>query len=505
MGMAATAENLNIQRVKTKVLVDQVLEFTESLAGIALYPYQRQFAYRVIESVIENDGEEITALFSRQSGKTEAISNVCAGMSVALPFMAKLPQYLHDERVQQFRNGIWIGIFAPVLEQSQTTFSRIRGRMASKTSQEILRMPQINVTFQANNGNTVMLSNGSFVLSMSASENSHIESKTFHLILMEECQEISNSKIRKSIHPMGAATNATLVKIGTAYTRRGDFYDAIQRNKRRKVNKDGIKNHFEYDYTIAQKYNSKYSAYIEKELARLGEDSDEFRMSYKLEWILERGMFVTPEALEVMGANYEMLETYRSGPVSAGIDIAKDSDSTVITIVESDLTSATSEGYKNKRVIAWLELYGDDYETQFFQAKDFLARFKVTKICIDSTGPGDPIADRYVMNYPDITVISFKFSQQSKSDLYKYLLNDFSAKRIIYPAGEMTKKRREYRKFIQQFEDWEKEYKGEYLTCDHPEEADAHDDYCVSLALAVWADKEESLPTIDVASNMFYR
>jgi hypothetical protein len=501
--MGMEAEQLNIQRVKIKVIIDQVLQFTEAMSGVSLYPYQRQFAHRVIESVVENDGEEITALFSRQSGKTEAISNVCAGMAVALPFMANLPQYMHDERVQKFKNGIWIGIFAPVLEQSQTTFARIRGRMASPSAQQILKMPQINVSFQANNGNTVALSNGSFVLSMSASDNSHIESKTFHIILMEECQEISNSKIRKSIHPMGAATNATLVKIGTAYTRRGDFYDAIQRNKRRK-NKEGVKNHFEYDYTIAQKYNARYSQYIEKELLRLGEDSDEFRMSYKLEWILERGMFVTPEALETMGADYDPIESYKMAPVAAGIDIAKDSDSTVITILECDPTSATPEGYTNKRILAWLELYGDDYETQFYQARDFLSRFKVTKLCIDSTGPGDPIADRYIMCYPDIQVTAFKFTQQSKSDLYKYLLNDFNARRIIYPASENAKKRREYRKFIQQFVDWEKEYKGEYLVCDHPEEADAHDDYCNSLALGVWAIKEEAMPTIDVASNIFY-
>jgi len=51
-------------------LVLKILIFVDELAGHPLHPYQRDFAYRVIESVVINDGEELTALFSRQSGKT---------------------------------------------------------------------------------------------------------------------------------------------------------------------------------------------------------------------------------------------------------------------------------------------------------------------------------------------------------------------------------------------------------------------------------------------------
>ena len=98
---------------------------------------------------------------------------------------------------------------------------------------------------------------------------------------------------------MGAAYNATIVKIGTATTFKGDFYDAIQRNKAEALTrKSHIRNHFEYDWTIAAKYNPKYAKYVEKEKKRLGEKSDEFRMSYCLEWIIERGMFVYIENLD---------------------------------------------------------------------------------------------------------------------------------------------------------------------------------------------------------------
>ena len=52
-----------------KLLVSKVMEFMVLLVGHELHPYQAPLARRIIESVIINDGEEVTALASRQSGK----------------------------------------------------------------------------------------------------------------------------------------------------------------------------------------------------------------------------------------------------------------------------------------------------------------------------------------------------------------------------------------------------------------------------------------------------
>ena len=55
-------------------LVDKMLDFLKVLVGHDLHPYQKPLARRIIESVIINDGEEITALASRQSGKSETVA-----------------------------------------------------------------------------------------------------------------------------------------------------------------------------------------------------------------------------------------------------------------------------------------------------------------------------------------------------------------------------------------------------------------------------------------------
>ena len=80
---------------------------------------------------------------------------------------------------------------------------------------------------------------------------------------------------------MGAAYNATICKIGTATTFKGDFYEAINRNKKEfEQGKLRVRNHFEYNYKVVMKYNPRYAKYIEREKRSLGETSDEFRMSY---------------------------------------------------------------------------------------------------------------------------------------------------------------------------------------------------------------------------------
>ena len=274
-------EKVYAGRISTTDLVNRIYNFCEVYSGRVMYPYQGQFSKRIIRSVLENDGAEITALFARQSGKTETVAITVGGLMIILPQLANMPMFLDDPRLQMFKDGFWVGIFAPSQRQAQTTYNRMKGRMQCKEAQVVLNDPDFRLEFTTSNGQTVALSNGSFCTAISASDGANIEGESFKFIICEECQDISNYKIRKSIHPMGAAYNATICKIGTATTFKGDFYEAIQRNK--KDYEDGklrTRNHFEYNYKVVMKYNPRYAKYVEREKRSLGENSDEFRMSY---------------------------------------------------------------------------------------------------------------------------------------------------------------------------------------------------------------------------------
>lgn len=489
-------------RVPTTELVNKIFAFCELYSGRTMFPYQEQFSKRVIRSVLLNDGAEITALFARQSGKSETIAITVGGMMIILPTLANMPMFADDPRLTMFKDGLWVGIFAPSQRQAQITYGRLKSRLQSKTAVAVLADPEFRLEFTTSNGQTVALSNGSFATAISASDGSNIEGESFKLIICEECQDISNFKIRKSIHPMGAAYNASIIKIGTATTFKGDFYDAIQRNKREiEARASHIRNHFEYDYEVASKYNPKYAKYVEGEKKRLGENSDEFRMSYKLEWIIERGMFVDIVKFEEFNGEtaLERVISDRQATHVAGIDIGGKNDSTVVTmcevnwdmpvIMETRTDDDTGEEVTymayNTYIKDWLCISNEpDYEEQYPLIVDYLSMFWVVRVVCDATREA-AIAHRLRANLR-CEVIPYIFTTKSKSELYKHLEKEIAAGRARICSGEKTRATKEYNDFLEQLGDLQKGYSGTNLVVAHPDERGAHDDYPDSWALAVW-------------------
>lgn len=502
-------------RISTTELVDRIYNFCEVYSGRVMYKYQTQFSKRIIRSVLENDGAEITALFARQSGKTETIAITVGGLMIILPQLANMPMFADDPRLQMFKDGLWVGIFAPSQRQAQITYRRMKSRIQCKESMAILEDPDFRLEFSTSNGQTVALTNGSFVTAISASDGSNIEGESFKFIICEECQDISNYKIRKSIHPMGAAYNATICKIGTATTFKGDFYEAIQRNKKDyEEKKIKIRNHFEYNYKVVQKYNPKYAKYIEREKRSLGENSDEFRLSYNLEWIISRGMFVDIDQLEEDCGDVFLDRVGRDlvANHTAGIDVGggsdkkkKDADSTVVTVVEVDwdnpvlMESSFNEETQEEEIYLayntyikdWLKIgaeIAEDYEEQYAIIMDYLKHFRISKLVVDATRESS-LGQRIRANV-SYDVELFVFSTKSKSDLYKNLDKEINSGRAKFPRSPDTVQTKEYQEFIQQMGDLEKGYSGSNLVVSHPPERGAHDDYADSWALALWGARE---------------
>lgn len=487
-------------RVPTTELVNIVFNFCELYSNRTFYPYQEQFSKRIIRSVIENDGEELTALFARQSGKTEANANTIGGMMIILPLMANMPMFADDKRLQMFKDGLWVGIFAPTLRQAQIAYNRLKSRLQSNQARQILEDPEFNLKYSTSNGQTVALTNGSFATSISASDGASIEGESFKLIVCEEAQDISDFKVRKSIHPMGAAYNATIIKIGTSTTFKGDFYEAIQRNKReQEKRKAHIKNHFEYDWTICAKYNPKYAKYIEKEKKRLGEKSDEFRMSYCLEWIIERGMFIDITKFEENNTEPLLERAMYDKSVShvAGIDLGGKGDDTIITMVEVNWNMPVSvdsfinenneeETYTtfNTYIKDWCCISNEpDYEEQYPLIMDYLSHFLLARVVCDATKEAS-VSHRLRANLK-CEVIPYILTTKSKSEMYKLLDREITSGRARVCAGPSTVETPEYKEFLRQLGELQKGWSGTNMVVAHSTEND-HDDYPDSWALAVW-------------------
>jgi hypothetical protein len=485
-------------------LVDKMMTFMDVLVGHSLHPYQTPFARRLMESVIIGDGKEITALASRQSGKSETIANTVATLMVLLPRLAQM----YPDLLGKFKGGIWVGLFAPTEGQAETLFGRTVNRLTSPRALEILGDAEIDDVAAKIGGVTKMIrlkNSGSTITMMTANPRAKIESKTFHLIVIDECQEADDFVVNKSIAPMMAYYAGTMVKTGTPTTKKNDFYKSIQLNKRQQTGRKSKQNHFQWDWRDVSKVNSDYGKFIKKEMLRIGEDSDEFQMSYNCKWLLERGMFVTSNTMDDLGdTSQELVKVWHKTPVVVGIDPARKMDSTVVTVVWVDWDRPDAFGYFDHRVLNWLELQGDDWEEQYFQIVNFLSNYDVLAIGVDANGVGDAVAQRLKLLMGRAEVVALTSSPTEQSKRFKHLQALIQRQCLSFPAHAKTRRLRVWKRFYQQMIDAEVQYKGPNFTVAAPNEAYAHDDFVDSLAIATSLTQELVMPEVEVSSSAFF-
>lgn len=413
---------------------------------------------------------EIAVEISRQAGKTTTVVDVVAFL-------------------MEFYPPISIGIFAPQREQAKTDFDRLKANLNLVTKATGWFNPD------EKNANTLRIDNGSECYIFPITPTSHPESKTLDLIIIEEAQSIDDHGFLNDIRPMAAATNGAIVMVGSAAYKVCYFYRLLQKPGAMIIDYQQVIKEKQLAYQLTRdESHLGYEKFVLAERERLGEDADEFKAPYRLEWILGGGQFATAEQLSALNGDYARVYQEKTSKCYAGIDSAKFPDSTVVTIVRV-LESKNEDGQvisKQKQLINWLELRGDNYKDQFDIIKDFLSHYNVKGVAIDSTGQGDFMPDMFERetNWRDENsgLYRVKFSAVSKDTIYKNL--SVVIQNLLTQLPRLETK--EGQRFNQQMLDLQKEYKGELLSAHHPDAADAHDDYPDSWALAEHAYVQSS-------------
>jgi hypothetical protein len=301
---------------------------------------------------------------------------------------------------------------------------------------------------------------------------------------------------------MGAFYLATVVETGTPDVVKGVFYKTIQHNRRQELRRGGKKNHFRFDWHYCARFNKNYASYIRGEAMRIGEDSDEFRLNYRLEWLLERGMLITESRLDELGdPTMGIITGYWRSPLVAGIDFARRMDSTVATVVWVDWDRPDELGLYDHRILAWLEMHGEEWEDQYWRIVDFFSNYSIVACGVDAQGVGDVAADRLKRLLPKIQVEPLSSQIQDQSARWKHLQQLLQRGLLSWPAHPKAKKTKTWRRFRQQMVDVEKTYKGAHLVVAAPNEAGAHDDYVDSLSCATIMSQVLMVPEVEMQST----
>lgn len=494
------------------VLTTKIIEFGKVLTGVPIYNYQYEFIYRAIHSVIAKEGETITALWSRQAGKSESIAFVIDTLCVILPSLASIFPSL-----QEFKDGFHVGLFAPQSDQVSTTYSRALVRLRSANAQMVLSDKDLNIEnkFDAR----LHLTNGSFLMGQTASKTSKIESKTYHLVIVEEAQECDDFIVTKSIEPMLAATMGTIVKVGTTGTKKSDFYYEIQNNRKRSVGQfsEKLRFHFQYDYKaiIKEKRNQynidknpfhlNYERFVSKQIEKRGSDSSSFKLSFALEWDLESGMFITDlEWIKMCDRRLNYTYDVNSNwSIRAGLDVAKENAESVMTIARHYI----DENNKRSMQILRILTFKGDYDKQHSDFLDAIVEYNIEAIYIDNTGVGKAIVDRLNAAAGNYCYIHpYDFSRQSKSNMWLSLRLAIETGVIKIPMGPNAKSASETIKLEQQLKGMVKYYDGSYLVA-HKSKDSEYDDFPDSLALCNLCCTMEiqEMPDIEIYANSFYQ
>lgn len=469
--------------------------FLESLYHIILYGYQDEISTDILQNTILRNGQEGNYEISRQSGKS-------VGFVVTESFLSTFNDVLYNEPIH-------VGFFAPRQEQVKTSFDKLKDMLPIAAEAFKMRF------LEKNSGTLVMarpVIHGGRIYrwekvytayAMTLGETAHVESKTLHRAYIDEAQDVDDFKVNKEVVPMLAATGGNLYRIGVAGYQNCDFKKAIDESRNAiTCPVDKVIKHRQkmYERTGDEKHLL-YKMFYEKLVKEVGgEDVDFIRTQFKLEWITEKGSVVSRNKLEKCKKRFLCVaEPY----VVMGVDLAKKSDSTVIT-------ASTELG---QRLKSW-ELRGQNYQEQYpaiCEACQWMEDhgYIVQRIRVDTTGSTGDAAAEALEAHPDCkwNVEYFYFAPQNKHNLYQMFINLIEmgaaiADGLIEDKGqrrfEYSDQDANYVQFERQLLDMEKEYKGaegNLLSCHHPNSPGAKDDHPDSTAMSVFqpADQEARL------------
>lgn len=440
-----------------------------------LYPYQIRISDRVIKATLNAKGDELLVCCSRQSGKTEAIVVSILTLSV---YYAKVLK-------RHFR----VGIFAPAGSQAiQIVKERLKARYL--TIRPLLQSLNLQLaTGDSFYSELFVIRNladrlEARVRCLSIGERSNVTGETFHLLIIEQAEDADPLKMMQEVFPMSAAIGGARILSGTPKNEVVNtyFYDAITKREDRS---DII----EVKWTEAALYNANYKDFVAKEADRIGAETIAFKTQYGLEWLLGVDKFTNRDEMLTLTRKKPWILTSIDGlsvfRIHAGWDIAKESDRGVVTwgSIEGDFA----------HVLEWMEFEGTDYTKQAQLVAQRCVDLGTTQIILDVAGPGDPVHDmfkkelRSIQGGIKVDVKGIFTNNMKEEDATAKLMNDIWKKKLIdYPSLEeaAAKHQRQQRaRFIEEFLDLNKTWKGSFMWLEHPRGEDKHDDYPKSCGL----------------------
>ncbi len=444
-------------------------------------PYQEEILEPIMESVSLEKGLTFSVEIARQGGKNELSAYI---------------EYLLLASYSEKKPRNMIKCSPSFKPQTIISMMRLKDRLNDDSVVRDLWSGELGYIIRLKNARAIFLS---------AEESASVVGHTAQILLeIDESQDVCKDKYTKEFKPMGAVGNVTTVHYGTTWDDT-TLLEEIKQTNLELERKDGIRRHFRYDWQEVAKYNPAYLAYVEGERARLGDNHPLFLTQYCLIPVRGNSSFISTQQRAQLQGEHKRQSQHSPGKVYiAGIDLAGESeqeegallrtlkprqDSTVVTIAELNSSPASMGGSPVVRVVEHYRWTGKKHTELYAQLVDLLKNVWHSKrTVVDATGVGQPVAS-FLKEALGTSVVPFTFTQPSKSELGFNLLAMVDSGRLKMYAGDGSA---EYREFWMEMEKAKSHYRSSQTMNFYVDPAQGHDDFIMSLALAVEAANQYS-------------
>jgi len=437
-----------------------------------LRPYQREVASAVLDSVFKGKGLTFSVEIARQGGKNE--------------LSAQLELLLLTLNLTRAENLIKC---APTFKpQTVISMMRLKDRLNDAGFSGIW-VPELGYIIRLGSARAIFLS---------ADETANVVGNTAHILLeIDEAQDVSQEKYTKEFKPMGATTNVTTVHYGTTWDDT-TLLEEVKQSNLELERQDGVRRHFRYDWQEIAQHNPDYLAYVEGERARLGENHPLFLTQYRLLPIRGGGGYLSRQQLAQMKGRHSRKHQPEPGKVYiAGIDIAGEAegdyqgapkmqqDSTVVTIGELDFSICDDVQKQPRiRVVEHYRWTGEKHAELYSRLVDILKSvWRCRRVVVDATGIGQPVSS-FLRKALGSRVSAFTFTTKAKSELGFNLLAAINGGRLKVYKGDGSEEAQE---FWLELERAKSQFRASMTMNFYVSPAEGHDDFLMSLALAVEA------------------
>ena len=457
-----------------------VLEPTVGAQGLAplrpdllplLRPYQLEAAHAIADSVLNRRGLTLTVVMARQAGKNELSSQVELFLLIkharaALDAIKCAPTFEPQAQISMRR--LWSHVVQAGLDGGATREGRA------------IRLGQARQLF------------------LSAEDSAGVVGHTAGIMLeVDEAQDVSPEKFDREFRPMAAPHGATTVYYGTPWDDSTLLARAVETNLELE-RRDGIRRRFEADWTEVARFSAPYGRFVEAERQRLGEDHPLFRTQYLLRPVSGGGrLFNGAHRAQLQGTHLRQHapapgETYVAGldVGGQGVDTGGSSrDATVLTVARVvPPTPAALVQEPRLEVVEHVAFTGEPHDAVLARLADLLGDvWRVRRVAVDATGLGETLARLLARAIGEDAVRPFKFSAGSKSRLGFNLLAAVSGGRLKAYAADGSE---EHRAFWSEIEAARVAYRPNQTMNFYVPPSEGHDDYLMSLALAVEAARD---------------